>query len=169
MYYLHRSKGGKWAFPARWLVQHTRTSRKAAPQNPDCYTSTRLLLRRRRFCRGGAGGQDGQSLVPPSVCQVTMTGDRILLLLLLLLHTHTHTHNSQELTGIQPPHLDLGHRKELWYQTRMAWTCPSPARTAQCDTRGLLCIWYTYCPVHLFQPTYCKSEKRQNKEEIHSS
>lgn len=71
-------------------MQHTRTSRKAAPQNPDCYTSTRLLLRRRRFCRGGAGGQDGQSLVPPSVCQVTMTGDRILLL--LLLHTHTHTH-----------------------------------------------------------------------------
>lgn len=101
--------------------------------------------------------QHWQNFVPPFGCQVNTTRDGNMKFL------GQNTHKSKQLTRTQPPHLVLGHRKELWYQTHMAWTSLSPAQTAQYDNHGLLCILNMYFPVLLFQPTYCKSEKEQNK------
>lgn len=78
-------------------------------------------------------------------------------------YIYTCTHSREELTRTQPPHLALGRRKELWYQTHTASIFPSPAQTDQYDNHGLLCILYMYCPVRQFQPVCCKSEKKAKK------
>lgn len=140
----------------QWLVLHTYASKKTMALNL-LYRPVLSVLLSEELYSSAKDKQDGQNFVPPFGCQVNTTRD------VNMKFSGHNTHKSKELTGTRPPHLVLGHRKELWYQTHMAWTSLSPAQTAQYDNHGLLCILDTYFPVLPFQPTYCKSEKRQNK------
>lgn len=140
----------------QWLVLHTYASKKAMASSLLYHPVLSVLLSEEVYF-SAKNKQDGQNFVPSFGCQVNKTRDAN-----MKFSSHN-THKSKELTRTQPPHLVLGHRKGLWYQTHMAWTSLSPAQTAQYDNHGLLCILDTYFPVLLFQPTYCKSEKKQNE------
>ena len=43
----------------------------------------------------------------------------------------------------------------LWYQTHMAWPCPSPAHTDPSGSRGQPCTGNRCCPAHPDGLTHC--------------